>query len=131
MARIELDTRCQLEPNISNWLMKLAQKDGNLVQELRALPVLDSRRLAALDPRLLRRALSNKKGVHLNVANIFEFVQDVLIIQRCQASVLPVEKGEPVTLKHLFKKLTRRTAIIERHAGEEIEYQHFHREAAK
>jgi hypothetical protein len=111
--------------------MKLARKDGNLVHELRALPVLDPRRLAALDPRLLKRALSNKKGVHLNVANIYDFVQDVLIIQRSQASVLPVENGEPITLKHLFKRLTRRTAVIERYPVEEIEYQCFHREAAR
>jgi len=131
MVKYELMAACDEDPSISEWLAEVTRStDKDLMQELRKLPVTDSRRLKALDPQLLRKAISSKKNLHLKVANHFDLVQDIVMIQRCLASSLPVKNGEPIQLRGLFKKLVRKTAIVERFPAEELEYQFFHREAA-
>jgi hypothetical protein len=131
MVKYELMAACDEDPSISEWLADVARStDKDLMQELRELPVTDSRRLKALDPQLLRRAISSKRNLHLKVANHFDLVQDIVMIQRCLASSLPVKNGEPIPLRGLFKKLVRKTAIVERFPTEELEYQLFHRDAA-
>jgi hypothetical protein len=131
MAEIELQAQCEQDPNISEWLSDIASNNGDVIKEVATLPITDPRRLAALDPQLMRKVISSKKGIHLRVASHFEVVQDMVMIQRCLASTLPVKNGEPISLKGLFKKLVRKTAIVERFPHEELEYQLYHREAAK
>jgi hypothetical protein len=132
MAKNELEAQCDLDPSISELLSEIAQNDEkDIVAEASALPVTDPRRLAVLDPRLVRQSISSKKGIHLKVSTQFEIVQNILMIQRCLGSDLPVKTGEPIPLRGLFKKLTRKTAVIERLPSEELEYQLFHRDAAK
>lgn len=130
MIRIELQAHCDQNPTISDWLASVAESSKSLMEEVAELPVTDPRRLAALDPRLIKESISSKHKIHLKVSAHSYLIQDILMIQRCLASLLPVKEGAPIPLKGLFKQMTRKTAIIERNADEEIEYEMFHREAA-
>jgi hypothetical protein len=64
------------------------------------------------------------------VASYSQAAQEMIMIQRYNASNLPLQNGSPVSLKRLFQKMTRKTAIVERLPADQLEYQIWHREAA-
>ena len=131
MIELELQTHCLSHPEASKWFKDVHGNNNNLIELIADIPIADHRRLAALNPALLRRVVNAQHGVHLSLANTLKPIQDMVLIQRSQASILPVSKGDPVSLRGLFKKMTKKTAIVKRTPSEEIEYQFFHREAAQ
>jgi len=127
----ELAILAEKDEEISSSLYRIISNDEDLVAAVKDLPKTDPRRLAVLNPKLLDRALQSKKSIHLKVSQHLDIIQDILFVQRCQASSLPQKNGPPVPLRGQFQKMTRKTAVIERLPVEELEYQIFHREAAK
>jgi hypothetical protein len=131
MIEAELQAHCLLHPETSQWLSEIHKSEKNLMEMVAELSTCDPRRLAALNPALLRRVVNSQHGIHLRVATTLKPIQDMIMIQRSQASSLPTSEGDPIPLRGLFKKMIRKTAIVERTPEEEIEYQYFHREAAQ
>jgi hypothetical protein len=131
MIELELQAHCLSHPEASKWFKEVHRNNDSLIDIIADIPVTDHRRLAALNPTLLRRVVKAQHGVHLSLANTPKPIQDMILIQRSQASILPVSEGDPVSLRGLFKKTTKKTAIVERTPSEEIEYQFFHRDAAQ
>ncbi|KAF4636083.1 hypothetical protein G7Y89_g2010 [Cudoniella acicularis] len=129
MIETELQVRVKLDPSISEWFADIYQKELDLITELSNLPACDTRRLALLDPRHLRQAAASSE-VHIQVAKKFRPILDLVLIQRSTSSVLPMEIGDPVSLRPLFRKMTTKTAIVKRLPAEEPEYQYFHRQYA-
>jgi hypothetical protein len=130
MIQAELLGYAETDPAISAWLEEMNDKDQTIAA-VADLPALDKRRLAALNPKLLRRVVTSRKGIHVKVASTCKVLLDMALLQRSLASVLPVSQGEPIALRGLFKKWIRKTAVVERTREEEVEYQFFHREAAR
>jgi hypothetical protein len=131
MARKDLTEYYNANPEALKWAERVEDNDGVILDEIEDLPATDPRRLVALNPAPLRRVTMSRTGVHLNVAKRFKATLDISTIQRSSASVLPVSQGDPIPLKGLFKKVLRKTAIIERQPDEELEYQYWHRLAAE
>lgn len=96
-----------------------------------ALERTDPRRLAVVNLEILKRILKSQRALHVRVAVTLDTILNVAMIQRSRASVLPVYAREPMPMKSLFKKLIMKTALIERDPGEEVEYENFHRQAAR
>jgi hypothetical protein len=126
-----------LWPNISRDFKALEEKDEyfrkwfdqftsaskkTLIEEVANLPKADPRRLATLNPSHLRRILSSKENIHLQISENVGAILDIISIQRSSASSLPVSQGEPISLRRIFKKINRKTAFIKRKKDEEIEY---------
>lgn len=130
MAQTELEAHCQDDNEAADWLRNVHVERLNLLDEVADLDPLDTRRLAVLNPSILKRTLRSQK-VHILVSTQFKAVLDQVMIQRSLASELPMEKGQPIPLKNLFKKMIRKTATTEFVGAEEIEYQYWHRRAAK
>jgi hypothetical protein len=61
----------------------------------------------------------------------FKLVLEITMIRRLAGSILPVTAGVPIPLRELFRKEIRKMTRIERRLEEEIEYQLFHRQAAR
>jgi hypothetical protein len=132
MAEQELQRHVAKTPRASDWLVGIATNQEDLLTKVDELLTTDPLRLAALNPRELSRVLHSKaKDIHRRVLVRFKPVLEMTMIRRSAASFLPVEVGEPIPLRGLFKKKIRKTARIERRLEEEVEYQLFHRQAAK
>ncbi|OBT82958.1 hypothetical protein VE02_08180 [Pseudogymnoascus sp. 03VT05] len=125
MVKIELATRITMDPSIREWI-----DSNDDINAVLSLGPLDPRRLSALDPQRIKDAVRPYKGIHVRVATTLKPIMDLTMVQRSQASVLPVSDGEAIHLRGLFKRLSRKTAIVERTPDETIEYQMFHRTAA-
>jgi hypothetical protein len=130
MVEIEFEAHCAQNPDHSDWLSRTTTDRDEFLDQIEALPPVDIRRLSVLNPALMRDILRSRR-VHVDVSMGLKVLLDCTMIQRSLASTLPVSEGEPISLRPLFKRVTRKTAIIQRYPEEELEYQYFHREAAK
>jgi hypothetical protein len=130
MVEIEFEAHCAQNPDDSDWLSRTTTDRDEFLDQIEALPPVDIRRLSVLNPALMRDILRSRR-VHVDVSMGLKVLLDCTMIQRSLASTLPVSEGEPISLRPLFKRVTRKTAIIQRYPEEELEYQYFHREAAK
>lgn len=128
MIEAELKVHCEIDPEISEWLCAIYRDNEAIWEKAIRLEPADSRRLAVLDPRLLRRIVTAKTGIHLRVTEALKPILDMVMIQRSQGATLPTSDG---SLKGLFKKMIRKAAIASRRPEEEMEYQFWHRKAAK
>lgn len=131
MAQTEVEALCKVDPEASEWLFNVRNDGLDLVDELRKLPDDDARKLSILDPKPVRTLLNRRTDTHIGVSKYINSVQDLALVQRSLASVLPVSEGDPIELRGMFQKIIRKTAVIERNPDEEVEYQFFHREAAQ
>lgn len=130
MAEAELEAHCGLYPHAYKWLQERRTNNDDLMSSLAALPRSDKRRLAAVDPEPLRQVVNSRHHIHLRVSLNVKTPLDIALIQRSSASSLPVSSGDPIPLKGLFKKIVRRTAIVERTPAEDVEHDYFHLDAA-
>jgi hypothetical protein len=130
MVQIEFEAHCAQNPEDSDWLSRATTDRDEFLDQVEALPPLDIRRLSLLNPALMRDILRSRR-VHVDVSTGLKVLLDCTMIQRSLASTLPVSDGEPISLRPLFKRVTWKTTIIQRYPEEELEYQYFHREAAK
>jgi hypothetical protein len=131
MIEAELKVCCEIDPEISDWLSAIYRDNKDIWEQVVRLEPANPRRLAALDPRLLKRVVTAKTGIHLRVAEAVKPILDMVMIQRSQGSTLPTSDETGVSLKGLFKKMIRQTATVSRRPEEEMEYQFWHRKAAK
>jgi hypothetical protein len=123
MAETEFLAYCNSNAQAAEWRDELDNAD--LVDSVTALPANDSRRLVLLDPRRLKVVLSSG-DIHLKVSTYVKAIMDMVFIQRSANSVLPMAEGNPISLRSLFKRVTKKTAIALRTPLEEVEYQYFH-----
>lgn len=130
MVEDELQAHCKQNPDDSDWFLRATGNCHELLDEVEKLPPLDIRRLSVLNPVVMKNIIGSDT-VHVDVSTGLKVLLDYTMIQRSLASTLPVLEGDPISLRPLFKKITRKTAIIERNPDEELEYQLFHRKAAK
>lgn len=132
MALIELNKYLEDNEEARLWLKELDTKSLDLLRELDNIPADSPLQLAAADPKMLSKATSHRHtAIHTSVLARVRPIVDLLMIRRSPASILPVSVGEPVSLRPLFKRINRRTAICRRRPDEDVEYQFFHREAAR
>ncbi|OBT86897.1 hypothetical protein VE02_03857 [Pseudogymnoascus sp. 03VT05] len=130
-AKNELAARCLLDHTMLAW-QDAAEATGNIPKATTALHTTDPRRLSIINPEILKRLLkSQRSGLHVRVAGTLDTILNIAMIQRSRATVLPMSVGEPLEMRSLFKRMIVKTAVIERDPSEEIEYQSFHREAAR
>ncbi|KAI9646984.1 hypothetical protein NHQ30_004985 [Ciborinia camelliae] len=100
-------------PSAASWMEYIDTCDLDLTEEIEKLDPCDPRRLAALNPAILHRVVRSSR-VHVRIASEFKIVSDMVMIQRSLSSSLPQADGDLISLKPLFKKVIRRTAIAER-----------------
>lgn len=124
MAKAQLDAHCSLHPEDEKWIEERRENNNDLMAPLAALPKSDMRRLVALDPNPLRQVVHSRQRIHLKVSANVKTPLDIALVQRSSASSLPVSSGDPIPLKPLFKKIIRRTAIVERTPEEDDEGEH-------
>jgi len=94
----------------------------------------DERRLLAMVPHRIKQIFSTKKGTKLeplHIINRYRATAELTTIRRSSASELFNSDRSKVSLRGIFKKTTRKTAILKRRANEETEYQFFHRTQAR
>lgn len=132
MAETELTMYVARNPAAGAWLAEIVEAKENVLDIVDDLEPMNPLRLAALNPKALQGSVTRKvDNVHRIVSRRFKPVLELSMIRRSAGSVLPVSVGNSVPLRDLFKKKIRKTAVIERRLDEEMEYQMFHREAAK
>jgi hypothetical protein len=111
-------------------LLQSWRTKGQMYEELDKLEPSDPLRLRAIDPELLKPVVS-KGLVHTQIVSKLKCVLETTMIRRSASSNLPNSTGGTTALRPLFKKIYRRTAKVSRRAGDEYEYQFFHRIAAE
>ncbi|KFZ18087.1 hypothetical protein V502_04301 [Pseudogymnoascus sp. VKM F-4520 (FW-2644)] len=98
---LELGTACEaLDNGVPNWDIPIQ----------RAVSIVIMSALGSWSP-----------GGETIITSTMKPIMDMAIIQRSQASVLPVSEGEPIHLRGLFKCITRKTTVVERTPDEEIQ----------
>ena len=126
MIEVELAAHCLDNKDTSDWLTAISLGDGadDIFGSVAALPKADVRRLAAFSPMQLNRILNSRSSMHLKIASSVGVLLDMALIQRSTTGSLPQKDGPPIPLKDLFKKINKKTTIIEQTPGKKIEYQY-------
>jgi hypothetical protein len=131
MIEAEWKVFCLANPEGSKWIQDIISWDADVFEEITKLPITDKRRLYAFSPFMLSHAINSVSDVHLKVATVVKALLDMSLIQRSRSSLLPVSTGTPISMRSKFKPMIRKTAITPRRPEEELEYQCWHREAAR
>jgi len=124
----------EAKPEFQKWYVKLSANNEDVLMALNDLDANDERRLLAMVPHRIKQIFSTKKGTKLeplHVVNRYRATAELTTIRRSSASELFNSDGSKVSLRGIFKKTTRKTAILKRRANEETEYQFFHRAQAR
>jgi hypothetical protein len=88
-------------------------------------------RLELLNTESLTKGFRSRDQLHLRVARHFQPLLDLVSIQRSQGSLLQVVDGEPIQVARLSKTIHYSVANVPLDPSEEVEYQMWHRAAAK
>ena len=110
-----------------------ANRTKEVFAKLKDLPVLDRRKLVAMDPNRITQLLTDAKKKKVEVAQLYNVMENICFLSRSSASTLPnYDKTlPPIHLSGLTKKQQVLTVAPKRRDREEAEYQAFHWDAAR
>ncbi|RDW62917.1 uncharacterized protein DSM5745_10028 [Aspergillus mulundensis] len=133
-ARETLSTYLEMHPDDVEAVDMIKQVCAGAAEiDLPGIDLLNPIRIEFMNPASLTRIFNSRRldDKHLRVATQYCELLDMISIQRSQGSALMSSLGERIPLKSLFKTITYKTAATKLFCTEELEYQLWHREAAK
>lgn len=130
MAVKQLKYFVSQDPSIASKMQDIQASD-NPFPLLDALEPTDPLRLYSINAKLLLPVVNTDQDSIHKVVMRLKPVLEVVMIRRSASSELPVTTGEPIKLREMFKKIVRKTVSVSRTAEDELEYQIWHRRAAK
>ncbi|QKX54988.1 uncharacterized protein TRUGW13939_02078 [Talaromyces rugulosus] len=130
-AREDLYASAETDSRLKKVLQDIEKSRNDPMKVLSKLDLRDPARLELMNTESLAKIFAHREKLHLRVAARFQPLLDLVCVQRSQGSQLNIKSGAPIKLGTLFKKIHYHTAKAQFDPGEELEYQMWHREAAK